>query len=208
MAPTNVTLYEAVLYPPREVCSRSPIPRRQGRTAAPALQSYLSDISLGSVLPSHNSQQSTGLLRPRSLCFVKDFDSAPFETVKVSDSICEHGDDVDLEFVFVVYTRMQFRVATEEQMAKYTYKDEETREANRQLARRDRQAPSTGASMRHDELGRGPSGSTLNVFDTTTAWREQRATATIFTGFATLFEQPTPWSLPSDLWPWTRLQQS
>lgn len=63
-----------------------------------------------------------------------------FKTIKVSDYIWENGDDVDLEFVFVSYTRMQFRVATNEEISKFNYPNEETREANRQLAQRDRQA--------------------------------------------------------------------
>lgn len=45
-----------------------------------------------------------------------------------------------MEFVFVSYTRMQFRVATNEEISKFNYPNEETREANRQLAQRDRQA--------------------------------------------------------------------
>lgn len=78
-------------------------------------------------------------VRPRYLCFVKDFDAGTYETVKVSDYLKQNGDDVDLEFVFVSYTRMQFRVATEEEIAKFAYPDEATREANRELARRDRE---------------------------------------------------------------------
>lgn len=78
-------------------------------------------------------------VRPRYLCFVKDFDAGTYETVKVSDYIKQNGDDVDLEFVFVSYTRMQFRVATEEEIAKFSYPDDATREANRELARRDRE---------------------------------------------------------------------
>ncbi|KAF5009429.1 hypothetical protein FDECE_4361 [Fusarium decemcellulare] len=81
----------------------------------------------------------SALIRPRYLCFVKDFEDNTFETVKVSDYLEQHGDDVDLEFVFVSYTRMQFRVATEEEITNFNYPDEETREANKQLAQRDRQ---------------------------------------------------------------------
>ncbi|KAF6836588.1 hypothetical protein CPLU01_03623 [Colletotrichum plurivorum] len=73
-------------------------------------------------------------LRPRYLCFVYDFGKMHYATEKVSDC----ADDVDLEFVFVSYTRTQFRVSTEEEIAKYPYKDEATREANRQIARADR----------------------------------------------------------------------
>jgi hypothetical protein len=78
-------------------------------------------------------------VRPRYLCFVKDFEAGTYETVKVSDYLKQHGDDVDLEFVFVSYTRMQFRVATQEEIAKFPYPDEAMREANRELARRDRE---------------------------------------------------------------------
>lgn len=78
-------------------------------------------------------------VRPRYLCFVKDFDAGTYETIKVSDYLKQNGDDVDLEFVFVSYTRMQFRVSTEEEIATYPYLDEATREANRELARRDRE---------------------------------------------------------------------
>ncbi|KAK1963387.1 hypothetical protein LY78DRAFT_671915 [Colletotrichum sublineola] len=56
----------------------------------------------------------------------------------VSDYLEQHGDDIDLEFVFVSYTRMQFRVATEAEIDKHNYPDEATREANREIARRDR----------------------------------------------------------------------
>ncbi|KAF6817455.1 hypothetical protein CSOJ01_02377 [Colletotrichum sojae] len=73
-------------------------------------------------------------LRPRYLCLVCDFDKMHYVTEKVSDC----ADDADLEFVFVSYTRTQFRVSTEEEIARYPYKDEATREANRQIARADR----------------------------------------------------------------------
>lgn len=49
-----------------------------------------------------------------------------------------NGDDVDLEFVFVSYTRMHFRVSTDEEISKYDYPDEVIREANRMIAARDR----------------------------------------------------------------------
>ncbi|KAF4943191.1 hypothetical protein FGADI_13570 [Fusarium gaditjirri] len=78
-------------------------------------------------------------IRPRYLCYVTDFENRRFETINVSDYIREHGDNVDLEFVFVSYTRVQFRVATDEEIDKYTYASEEERNANRQLARSDRQ---------------------------------------------------------------------
>lgn len=78
--------------------------------------------------------------RPRYLCYVRDFEQRIFETIHVSRFLEEEGDDVDMEFVFVSYTREQFRVATDEEIDAYPdYPDEPTREANRTLARRDRE---------------------------------------------------------------------
>lgn len=80
------------------------------------------------------------LIRPRYLCYVTDFENRRFETVKVSDYIKEHeNENVDLEFVFVSYTRVQFRVATDEEIENYIYASEAERNANKQLAHRDRQ---------------------------------------------------------------------
>ncbi|KAH0436025.1 hypothetical protein CcaCcLH18_04558 [Colletotrichum camelliae] len=77
--------------------------------------------------------------RPRYLCVVQDFKRMHYATVKVSDYLGHHGDHVDLDFVFVSYTRMQFRVATEEEIDKYPYEDEATRDANKKVARTDRE---------------------------------------------------------------------
>ncbi|KAF4874253.1 hypothetical protein CGCSCA1_v006784 [Colletotrichum siamense] len=77
-------------------------------------------------------------LRPRYLCFVQDFERGTYKTVNVSQHVEANGDDVDLEFVFVSYTRMHFRVSTDEEISKYDYPDEVTREANRVIAARDR----------------------------------------------------------------------
>ncbi|KAF4484942.1 hypothetical protein CGGC5_v007147 [Colletotrichum fructicola Nara gc5] len=82
---------------------------------------------------------TTASVRPRYLCLVKDFDEGTYETINVSEYLVENGDDIDLEFVFVSYTRMHFRVATDDEISGYDYPDEETREANRALARRDRE---------------------------------------------------------------------
>ncbi|KAF5498328.1 hypothetical protein CGCF413_v006445 [Colletotrichum fructicola] len=82
---------------------------------------------------------TTASVRPRYLCLVKDFDECTYETINVSEYLAENGDDIDLEFVFVSYTRMHFRVATDDEISSYDYPDEETREANRALARRDRE---------------------------------------------------------------------
>ncbi|KAI8676103.1 hypothetical protein NCS56_00497200 [Fusarium sp. Ph1] len=147
------TRYDPVLCPPLAASTPSPdqSPQRQG--AAPTRQSYLDDIRLTPTAPAQgpglhgaatarlvnsNAAASTHL-RPRYLCFVQNFDKGSFKTIKVSDYIWENGDDVDLEFVFVSYTRMQFRVATNEEISKFNYPNEEAREANRQLAQRDRQ---------------------------------------------------------------------
>ncbi|VUC30865.1 unnamed protein product [Clonostachys rosea] len=78
-------------------------------------------------------------LRPRYLCFLTGSEEKPYRTISVSDYVHEHGDQADTEFIFVSYTRMQFRVATDEEINTYGYPDEETREANRKLAKSDRE---------------------------------------------------------------------
>ncbi|KAF0639190.1 hypothetical protein FPSE5266_10849 [Fusarium pseudograminearum] len=90
--------------------------------------------------PHKTSDAISPLIRPRYLCYVTDFENRRFETVKVSDYIKEHeNENVDLEFVFVSYTRVQFRVATDEEIDNYIYASEAERNANKQLAHRDRQ---------------------------------------------------------------------
>lgn len=70
------------------------------------------------------------LIRPRYLCFLrnpddlKDGQGLPYKTMKVSDWIEEHG-DIGTEFVFVSYTRMQFRVNTEKEIAEWNYDSQE-----------------------------------------------------------------------------------
>jgi hypothetical protein len=60
--------------------------------------------------------------------------------MKVSDYNQQHGDQADTEFVFVSYTRLQFRVFTDAEINAWTkYGSEEIREANRTLAHRDRE---------------------------------------------------------------------
>ncbi|CAH0047577.1 unnamed protein product [Clonostachys solani] len=78
-------------------------------------------------------------LRPRYLCFLTGSEEKPYRTISVSDYVHEHGDQADTEFIFVSYTRMQFRVATDEEIDTYEYPDEETRDANRKLAKNDRE---------------------------------------------------------------------
>ncbi|PCD28444.1 hypothetical protein FGRA07_03583 [Fusarium graminearum] len=63
-----------------------------------------------------------------------------YRVVAVSDYIKEHeNENVDLEFVFVSYARVQFRDATDEEIENYIYASEAERNANKQLAHRDRQ---------------------------------------------------------------------
>lgn len=110
--------------------------------AATSGQPYLDNIRLGSALSTPTpvrTDTAPASLRPRYLCFIRDLEKSIYETVKVSDYLDQNGDDVDLEFVFVSYTRMQFRVATPEEIDKYDYPDEATREANKELAQRDRE---------------------------------------------------------------------
>ncbi|KAK1856216.1 hypothetical protein CCHR01_01128 [Colletotrichum chrysophilum] len=77
-------------------------------------------------------------VRPRYLCIVKDFKRMHYATIKVSDYLDHYGDHIDLDFIFVSYTRMQFRVATEEEIDNYPYESEATRDANREVAQADR----------------------------------------------------------------------
>ncbi|KAK1638800.1 hypothetical protein BDP81DRAFT_422687 [Colletotrichum phormii] len=113
----------------------------QEARAPPSEQQYTDNIRLSGFLPPSGPRvdNSPTSLRPRYLCFVKDFEQGIYETVKVSDYLEQHGDDVDLEFVFVSYTRLQFRVATEEELNKHDYPDEATRDANKEVARQDRE---------------------------------------------------------------------
>ncbi|KZL70700.1 3-hydroxyisobutyrate dehydrogenase protein [Colletotrichum tofieldiae] len=131
-----------LLYPGQEHdAGRGPVSLDRVGTIS-SEQPYTDNIRLSGALPLSSDARRAGSspisLRPRYLCFVKDFDEGIYETVKVSDYLEQHGDDIDLEFVFVSYTRIQFRVATEEEINKHKYPDEATREANREIARRDR----------------------------------------------------------------------
>ncbi|OHF02556.1 hypothetical protein CORC01_02251 [Colletotrichum orchidophilum] len=82
------------------------------------------------------------MIRPRYLCFLTRSPDGTYgyETVNVSDYLKKNGDGVDIEFVFVSYTRMHFRVSTDEEISQYDYPEpkEKTREANRELAKSDR----------------------------------------------------------------------
>lgn len=75
---------------------------------------------------------------PRNLCFLKDAPPGPLgcETRRVSDWVKEHG-HASTDFVFVSYTRKQFSVYTEEEMATWKISEEE-RAARIQLTERDR----------------------------------------------------------------------
>lgn len=118
-----------------------PVPERQGYSDDIRLRSDLESAAAGTssdqAIWIEPGDQGTAS-RPRYLCFIKDYDQALYETIHVSQYIFEHGDNIDMEFVFVSYTREQFRVATDDEIDKYKYPNEETREANRQLAKRDR----------------------------------------------------------------------
>ncbi|KAI1779817.1 hypothetical protein F4818DRAFT_154610 [Hypoxylon cercidicola] len=76
---------------------------------------------------------------PRYLCFLKDgpYGSMGYETRMVSDWVREHGGYADTDFVFISYTRKQFCVFTEEELATWKISEEE-RAARIQLSRRDR----------------------------------------------------------------------
>lgn len=119
--------------------------------ALPQRRAYTDDIDLDAAIsePQNGDDEAHTILvetsdqgaasRPRHLCYIRDPALNEYETINVSQFLVKEGDDVDMEFVFVSYTREQFRVATDEEIDKYTgYPDEATREANRQLARKDR----------------------------------------------------------------------
>ncbi|GME32149.1 hypothetical protein GTA08_BOTSDO00421 [Neofusicoccum parvum] len=74
------------------------------------------------------------------LCFLKDDarGGTSCETWKVTDWIKKYGDNADTDFVFLSYTRKQFCVATEQELAGWTLPDAETRAAYVEMARRDR----------------------------------------------------------------------
>ena len=85
-----------------------------------------------------SSENANLSLLPRFLCFVTDAEKKTYETRKVSEYLRENGFEANLEFVFVSYTRLQFRIATDAEIDMYNYPDERTREANRELAKHDR----------------------------------------------------------------------
>ncbi|KAJ3493073.1 hypothetical protein NLG97_g4970 [Lecanicillium saksenae] len=135
--------------PVRDRASLTPAPVSGGSTASIRGAAY-TDGEVASPTPhvgddneAHTEQFETpdqGIAsRPRYLCYIRGPDQDTYETVNVSKFIKEEGHDIDLEYVFVSYTRHQFRVATNKEIAEFTgYPDEATREANRQLAERDR----------------------------------------------------------------------
>ncbi|KXH61470.1 hypothetical protein CSAL01_03881 [Colletotrichum salicis] len=100
--------------------------------------------SSGTSSPDGELGDDTALLRPSYFCFLKQSPDGTddYETVNVSDYLRKNGDGVDVEYVFVSYTRVHFRVSTNEEIAEYDYPEsrEKTREANRQVAKRDRAA--------------------------------------------------------------------
>ncbi|EKG21680.1 hypothetical protein MPH_00990 [Macrophomina phaseolina MS6] len=79
--------------------------------------------------------------RPTYLCFLTTdpTNGIRCETWKVTDWIKEYGDDAGTDFVFLSYTRKQFCVGTEEEIANWDLPDEEIRAAYISLAKQDRQ---------------------------------------------------------------------
>lgn len=69
---------------------------------------------------------------------MKVFDEDTYETVQISDFTSEHSEQADTEFVFASYTRLQFRVVSNEEINAYEYPDEANREANRRIPAEDR----------------------------------------------------------------------
>lgn len=82
---------------------------------------------------------TTAFVRPRYLRSVKDFDENTSKIINVPEHLAEIGEDIDLEFALVSYTRIHFRVATDDDISSYDKSDEETTESNRALAKRDRE---------------------------------------------------------------------
>lgn len=72
--------------------------------------------------------------RPRHLCYIPDLEQDKFITINVE----REGHGLDLEFVFVSYTRTQFCVATEEENLE-RHSDETTRQAYDELSTSDRE---------------------------------------------------------------------
>lgn len=105
---------------------------------------YSDSVALG---PQHSSasvintsDMDSVSLRPRFLCFLNEKLPSGYETRNVSQYLRQHGDHSDTEFIFVSYTRLQFRVATREELERYPYDDERVRDANIEVATKDRQA--------------------------------------------------------------------
>ncbi|TQV90079.1 3-hydroxyisobutyrate dehydrogenase protein [Cordyceps javanica] len=157
----HFTKRDPLYQPARQLGSSVETAARQSRAAAessssapiPQRRAYTDDIDLDTDLnasPSTSNEDAHTIVfegsgdqgtasRPRYLCYIADPErDAEYETINVSNFLDKEGDDVDIEFVFVSYTREQFRVATDEEIDRYAYPDEATREANRQLAHQDR----------------------------------------------------------------------
>lgn len=84
--------------------------------------------------------------RPRYLCFITEDHTGKMsvQTKNVEEWLREHGPNADVDFIFLSYTRKQFQVALESDLAKWTVPgtktllDQETRIAYAEVARRDR----------------------------------------------------------------------
>lgn len=82
---------------------------------------------------------TTAFVRPRYPCSVKDFDEGTYKIIIVPEHLAEIGEDIDLKFAFVSYTRIHFRVPTDDGISSSDNSDEVTRESNRALAKKHRE---------------------------------------------------------------------
>ncbi len=130
-------------------------------------------------------RQAQLFLRPRFLCFIDESDGTSYTTWNVADYIDEHGDHVDTEFVFVSYTRLQFRVATEEEIDNFDFPDEEARKSTAPSRERIGKRSSDGESKRPGRRESRRSGWTLNAYEMPTGSPGPEAAATMSTASAT-----------------------
>ncbi|KAH9990065.1 hypothetical protein F4779DRAFT_610163 [Xylariaceae sp. FL0662B] len=129
-----------------------PVAEGEGDVTSSSSPLYTDNVQLASNLPHVRTHQNkrgaqysqSGRLssdissHPAFLCFIVDEDQGTYRTRKVSEYIDEHDDEVDTEFIFVSYTRLQFSVLTDAEINNYDYPDERTKEATRHISREDR----------------------------------------------------------------------
>lgn len=84
------------------------------------------------------SDHASTSLRPRFLCFLNE-SAIGYETRNVIEYLQEHGDRSDTEFMIFSYTRLQFQVATREELENYPYDNQQIRNANIEIASKDRE---------------------------------------------------------------------